>query len=332
MAQETKPMEPGTNPSKPMTILQSIGREADPEAAEPQEEERMVDLRSFGLPAAHTGLEHYLKQVRNARRLEREEELALFERWQNHGDLAARQTLLLANLRAVSAIAFKYQRYGVSLDELVAEGNLALVHALSRFDPSRGTRFMTYAAFWVRAHVLNHVIGSFSMVGAGSGVLRTKLFFKLRRERTRILNLVGEGEQADVLLANSLGLAVDTVRGMVRRLEARDVSIDTSASDGTAPLVDRMVSPDPSHEETLADLELSRSLRETLENAFASLDARERFIAESRLLADGEDQPSLAEIGRRLGVSRERARQLETRTKRKLRPKLELYAREAGIC
>jgi RNA polymerase sigma-32 factor len=280
----------------------------------------------------HDGLSHYLETVRNAPRLDRTEELRLVDRWQNHGDLAARQALLTANLRAVAAIAFKYRRYGVPLDELVAEGNLALVHALSKFDPRRGTRFMTYAAFWVRAHVLNHVIGSFSMVGAGSGVLRTKVFFKLRRERTRILNLVGEGEHADALLAQSLGLAVDTVRGMVRRLEARDVSIDGAVVDGTAPLVERMISPAPMHDETLAELELSGRLSSALSSALAGLDARERFIAEKRLLADDDEQPSLAEIGRRLGVSRERARQLETRTKRKLRPQLESHARDAGFC
>jgi len=332
MAEETKSMEPGTNRTKPMTILQAIGMEAENATGEPHELGRMTETRSFEVQPTHTGMDHYLRQVRAARRLGRDEELALFERWQKHGDLEARRRLLLANLRAVAAIAFKYQRYGVPLDELVAEGNFALVHALSKFDPSRGTRFMTYAAFWVRAHVLNHVIGSFSMVGAGSGVLRTKLFFKLRRERTRILNLVGEGEQADALLARSLGLAVDTVRGMVRRLEARDVSIDASLTEGAAPLVERMVSSDPSHEETFANLELSRGLKRTLESAFATLDERERFIAESRLLADDDDQPSLAEIGRRLGVSRERARQLETRTKRKLRPQLERHAREAGLC
>jgi RNA polymerase sigma-32 factor len=322
----------GTNDTKPMTIRQPIGQQGELGDEDAHERGKMPEQRSFALPSAQTGLEHYLKRVRQNPRLDREEELALFQQWQNHGDLEARQTLLMANLRAVAAIALKYQRYGVPHDELVAEGNLALVHALSKFDPTRGTRFMTYAAFWVRAHVLNHVIGSFSMVGAGSGVLRTKLFFKLRRERTRILNLVGEGEQADALLASSLGLAVDTVRGMVRRLEARDVSIDQSVSEGASPLLERMVAPDPSHEETLANLELSRSLKQTLESAIATLDERERFIAERRLLADDEDQPSLAEIGRRLGVSRERARQLETRTKRKLRPQLEMHAREAGFC
>jgi RNA polymerase sigma-32 factor len=277
------------------------------------------------------GLTRYLDRVRRARRLDRDEELALVRRYQDHGDLEARRALLTASLRAVAAIAIKYRRYGVPLDELVAEGNFALVHALSRFDPSRGTRFMTYAAFWVRAHVLNHVIGSFSMVGAGSGVLRTKLFFKLRRERTKILNLVGEGEEADRLLAESLGLPVDKVRGMVRRLEARDISIDASVTQGVTPLLERLASLEPGLDDVLADLEISGQLRSTVERAIAGLDERERFIAEKRLLADAEDQPSLAEIGRRLGVSRERARQLETRAKRKLRPGLEPLAREAGL-
>jgi RNA polymerase sigma-32 factor len=283
------------------------------------------------IPNENDGLSRYLRRVREARRLDRDEELALVRRYQDHGDLEARQALLTASLRAVAAIAIKYRRYGVPLDELVAEGNFALVHALSKFDPNRGNRFMTYAAFWVRAHVLNHVIGSFSMVGAGSGVLRTKLFFKLRRERTKILNLVGEGEQADLLLAQSLGLGVDKVRGMVRRLEARDVSIDSSVSEGVAPLLERMSSQEPSLDDVLASVELTGRLKSSIEHAFAGLDARERYIAERRLLADEEDQPSLAEIGRRLGVSRERARQLETRAKKKLRPGLEPLAREAGL-
>lgn len=287
--------------------------------------------QSPSIPNENDGLSRYLRRVRETPRLDREEELALVRRYQDHGDLEARQRLLTANLRAVAAIAVKYRRYGVPLDELVAEGNFALVHALAKFDPNRGNRFMTYAAFWVRAHVLNHVIGSFSMVGAGSGVLRTKIFFKLRRERTRILNLVGEGEQADLLLAQSLGLAVDKVRGMVRRLEARDVSIDASVTQGVAPLLERLSSPEPSLDDVLADIELTGQLRTSIAHAFAGLDARERFIAERRLLADEEDQPSLAEIGRRLGVSRERARQLETRAKRKLRPGLEHLAREAGL-
>ncbi|HEY3498104.1 MAG TPA: sigma factor-like helix-turn-helix DNA-binding protein, partial [Polyangiaceae bacterium] len=143
---------------------------------------------------------------------------------------------------------------------------------------------------------------------------------------------VGDGEQADALLAQSLALRVDKVRSMVRRLEMRDVSVDGGADPAVGVLLDRLSSDEPSHEDRLANRELLGQLSGTLESAMAALDERERFIAETRLLADDEDQPSLAEIGRRLGISRERARQLETRIKRKLRPSLEPHAREAGYC
>jgi RNA polymerase sigma-32 factor len=292
----------------------------------------MTSSESLGidLPAAGDGVNRYLRTVRGLRPLSREEELALVERWRNHGDLAARRVLLTANLRSVAAIAFKYRRYGVLLDDLIAEGNLALVHALKKFDPRRGTRFMTYASFWVRAYVLDHVIGSFSMVSSGSAALRSRHFFKLRRERAKLLGLIGDSEQTDAVLAKSLDLRVDQVRSMVRRLETRDVSVDADADGSVLALVERLCSDEPSHEDRLANLELARQVRSTIERVLATLDDRERFIAEARLLADGEDQPSLAELGKQLGVSRERVRQLEERTKLKLRPSFESHAREAG--
>ena len=111
MAEETKSMEPGTNHTKPMTILQAIGMEDENSPREPHEFGRMTETRSFDVRPTHTGMDHYLGQVRAARRLGRDEELALFERWQKHGDLEARRVLLLANLRAVAAIAFKSVSY-----------------------------------------------------------------------------------------------------------------------------------------------------------------------------------------------------------------------------
>jgi RNA polymerase sigma-32 factor len=276
-------------------------------------------------------MNRYLRTVWAAPPLGRDEELALVERWQNGGDLAARHALLGAHLRSVAAIAYKYRRYGVPLDELIAEGNLALVRALSKFDPRRGTRFMTYASFWVRAYILDHVLGSFSMVGGRSGAFRSKVFFKLRRERARLLSLVGDGEQADALLAQSLGLGVEAVRGMVRRLETRDESIENGPGQSPTPWLERLKSDEPNGEEQLAKRELAGWLHDTLERAMTRLNERERYIAHARLLADEEHPPSLAEIGRRLGVSRERARQLETRIKQKLRPALESHAREAGL-
>src|SRR6187402_2734452 len=137
----------------------------------------------------------YMAEAKRAPRLEREQEMALALRWKHQGDRAAGDTLARANLRHVVAVAMKYRRYGVPVSELIAEGNFGVVHALGKFDPERGIRFVTYAAHWVRAYILDHVIKSWSMVGGGSGPLRSKMFFKLRRERAMVSNLLGEGDE-----------------------------------------------------------------------------------------------------------------------------------------
>jgi RNA polymerase sigma-32 factor len=273
----------------------------------------------------------YLSRVRSFPVLSREEELELVTRWIGTKDPTARDQLLAAHLRYVVAIALRYRRYSVPVEELVSEGNFGLVHALGKFEPGRGTRFVTYAAYWIRAYVLNHVIRSWSLVGVGSGALRSKMFFRLRRERVRIANLVGEGSDADTMLAEAMGLPEATVQAMVRRLDARDVSLDTKPfDDSSTSLGDLLASTDRSQEETLAATERDDQVRSAVQSAMADLDERERYIAEMRLMADRDDELSLAEIGRRLGVSRERARQLEVRTKRKLRRRIEELSRRSG--
>jgi RNA polymerase sigma-32 factor len=276
-------------------------------------------------------LHRYFTQVRGYPALTREEEQDLVIRFRTKGDEAARETLIAAHLRYVVAIALKYQRYGVPLEELVSEGNFGLVHALGKFELDRGTRFVTYAAYWIRAYVLNHVIRSWSLVGVGSGALRSKMFFRLRRERVKIANLVGEGPEAENLLAQSLGLPEATVSAMLRRLDARDVSLDAKPVDGSnMSLGDLLVTPGSSQEEFFAASELDVRRRVAVKSALSELDERERYIVEKRLMADREDELSLAEIGRQLGVSRERARQLEVRAKRKLKSKIQDLSRRSG--
>jgi RNA polymerase sigma-32 factor len=131
------------------------------------------------------------------RPLGRQEEADLARRWQCSRDRNAADRLMRAEAGRVLAMAIKYRRYGVPLTELVAEGNLGIVHALGKFDPERGIRLATYAAYWIRASILEHVVRSWSLVGGGSGALRSRMFFKLRRERARVTNLLGEGEAAD---------------------------------------------------------------------------------------------------------------------------------------
>jgi RNA polymerase sigma-32 factor len=268
-------------------------------------------------------LSRYITRAHGEPVLTREHELALFRRYLAQDDQAAKSELLRCHLRYVVAIALKYRRYGLPLADLIAEGNFGLVHAVRKFEPERGHRFVTYAAYWIRAYVLNYIIRSWSLVGVGSGALRSKMFFKLRRERVRIMNLVGEGEHADELLAERIGLPKDQVLAMLRRLEGRDISLDTKIYDDSATtLLDTLVASGTDLDEQLAQTQRQDAAQVAVQRALVTLDARERYIVEHRLMADAEDELSLAEIGRRLGVSRERARQLEARAKRKLKTRL----------
>ncbi len=268
-------------------------------------------------------LARYKSFVRDLPELDRETELALAVRWKVHRDPVAHDVLARSQLRSVVSIALGYRRYGVELSELIAEGNVGLVHALAKFDPERGNRLVTYASHWIRAYVLDAVLRSRSLVGGGSGALRTKLFFKLRRERALVANLMGEGEEAERLLAKRLDLAPEKLRVLLQQLEARDVRLDgpTDGDSGTR-FVDMLPSPDRNQEELALRSEAIESARDVVGSALTVLDERERFIVERRFMADPEDQLSLAEIGRSLGFSRERARQLEARARRKLRARI----------
>lgn len=271
----------------------------------------------------------YMTAARTYPELTREQEHDLTMRWLTQQDQSARAELVRSHLRYVVLIALKYQRYGLPLSELAAEGNFGLVYALQKFDPTRGTRFLTYASHWIRAYILNYVMRSWRMVGVGSGALRSQMFFRIRRERVRIANLVGEGEQADELLAKALDLPQAKVAAMVRSLDAPDLSLDASVlGDSAITLGDTLVDGKISQEDMLIGSDVSRRARQAVRAALAELDARERYIVEKRLMADNEDELSLAELGRQLGISRERARQLEERAKKKLKSMLADLSRD----
>jgi RNA polymerase sigma-32 factor len=276
-----------------------------------------LDIMAAASRGAITGyggqLTHFSPLTRD-----RERELAL--RWRQDRDEAAADELVKAHLRYVVATALKFRRYGIPLDELIAEGSFGVVHALGKFDPDRGTRFVTYAAYWIRAYILNYVLRSWSLVGSGAGALRSKNFFRLRRERARVFNLFTDETQAQEELAKRLEVPVPQLVAMLERLDTRDVSLDSQLFDGSnSRLLDTLVSDVADQEVSMADDEAKSGRAEAVRSAIVKLDARERFIVESRMMADRDDELSLAEIGRRLGVSRERARQLEARAKGKLR-------------
>lgn len=269
-------------------------------------------------------LSRYIDNVKKLPLLSREEEHELAIEAKK-GVKSAIDKLVEANMRYVVAIAIQYRRYGIPLGDLIAEGNLGLMTAVRKFDPDRGTRFVTYAGYWIRAFVLDLVVKSTTMVGAGSGPLRSKLFFRLRRERARVANLAGDDETRHAMLAERFGVTPEKIAEMLRRLDSKDVSLDGELyDDGKVSMLDMLADDEPGQEEELLDAERADIVDAGVADALAELDKRERFIVEHRLMGDVEE--SLASIGRKLGVSRERARQLEARAKKKLRGKLDKLA------
>src|SRR5262249_11815107 len=176
---------------------------------------------SFG----DAGFQKYLAAISRYPILTREQEIDLARRYRDDGDQVAAHALATANLRFVVKIAAGFRGYGLKLTDLVEEGNLGLLEAVKRFDPERGRRFMTYAAFWIRAYILAYVLKSWSMVGVGTGPLQSKLFFRLQRERARITAQIGGSENVERKLARKFGTSVDRIRDMQQRLDRRDSSL-----------------------------------------------------------------------------------------------------------
>jgi RNA polymerase sigma-32 factor len=268
------------------------------------------------------GFSAYLSAIQKFEPLDRDEELRLARRWRRRGDREAADTLVRANLRFVVKLAMQYRGYGMRVSDLVEEGNIGLCEAVRRFDPSRNLRFMTYAAYWIRAFILAHVLKQWSMVGVGTGPLQSKLFFRMARERAKITTALGaEGTQSAVeeQLAAKFGTSTERIRDMTGRLEGKDSSLDAAAwRDGSATALELL--PDErseGQEDQFERLQRDELVRDRVHGVARGLTTRERYILSRRLLCD--EQETLAEIGRHLNLSRERVRQIEDRLKIKLR-------------
>jgi RNA polymerase sigma-32 factor len=268
------------------------------------------------------GFSAYLAAIQHFEPLDREEELKLARRWRRRGDRDAADTLVRANLRFVVKIAMGYRGYGLKVSDLVEEGNIGLCEAVRRFDPARNLRFMTYAAYWIRAYILAHVLKQWSMVGVGTGPLQSKLFFRMARERAKITTALGADGTPSLVeerLARKFGTSAERIRDMTGRLEAKDMSLDAAAwRDGNATALE-LLADDHSEgqEDRFERMQRDEIVRHRVHGVARGLSARERYILSRRLLCDEAD--TLAEIGKHLNLSRERVRQIEDRLKLKLR-------------
>jgi RNA polymerase sigma-32 factor len=262
----------------------------------------------------------YLDDIRRFAMLERDQEYKLAKRWRDHGDRDAADQLVTSHLRLAVKIAMNYRGYGLPVSEIISEGNVGLVQALSRFEPDRGFRFATYAMWWIRASIHDYILRSWSLVKIGTTASQKKLFFKLRSVKNKIAALQSGDMHPDqvALIAKRLGVTDREVIDMNRRLGG-DSSLNAPIHDEgvTGEWQDYLVDESPSPEVLLAGRDESDHQHNALVHAIGVLNARERRIFEARHLAD---QPiTLEELAVEFNVSRERVRQIEMRAFEKVR-------------
>jgi len=265
----------------------------------------------------------YMSEVRRYPLLTPEEEKSLATRLVEQGDTSAARKLIEANLRLVVKIAYEYRRAHRNLLDLVQEGNIGLIQAVGKFDPFRGVKLSSYAAFWIRAYILKFILNNWRLVKIGTTQAQRKLFFNLRKEREKLEQL--GFQPTSKLLAEKLDVSEKDVIDMERRLGSPEASLDAPIGsggddEGTRTRLDYLPSDDrPDH--NVAQSQFSTLLRGKLETFAQTLEGREQTIFRERWLT--EDPLTLQEIGDRYQVSRERARQLEKRMLDRLKKYLE---------
>lgn len=270
------------------------------------------------VPSALGSLEAYISATHRVPMLTQDEEQQLAEQLRRDNDLDAAKRLVLSHLRFVVHVARGYQGYGLPLGDLVQEGNIGLMKAVKRFDPSLGVRLVSFAVHWIRAEMHEFILRNWRIVKVATTKAQRKLFFNLRKSKKRLGWLSHDEAQT---VAKELGVPLATVLEMESRLSGRDVGFDAPAdSDDEAPpapvayLVDHRADP----YESLANDDQEESQLESLREGMARLDQRSRDIITRRWLKDGE-KATLQELADEYGVSAERIRQIEANAMKKMR-------------
>ncbi len=274
----------------------------------------MTHAAHLPIPATEPGLTRYLKKVRRFPMLEPQEEYVLAKRWREQGESAAAHRLVTSHLRLVAKIAMGYRGYGLPIDEVVSEGNVGLMQAVKRFEPDKGFRLATYAMWWIKAAIQEYILRSWSLVRLGTTANQKKLFFNLRKAKTRISAFEDGDLHPDQvkLIADRLCVTEKEVVDMNRRLSG-DASLNAPMRDESESneWQDWLIDETPSQERVMLENEELGNRRQALGEALTVLSGRERRIFEARRLA--ENSTTLGELAEEFGVSRERVRQIEVR-------------------
>jgi len=260
---------------------------------------------------ALTSLDRFYQELRRIPKLDREEEDALARKWQRDHDLASVQELINANLHVVAAIAREYRHFGLPEEDLIQEGTLGLMQAVKRFDPDRGFRLKTYAAYWIRASIHDFILRSWSIVKMGTNKLQRRIFAGLQKAECAIAALEGRGLEG---VAKQYGVSGDSYQAIAASFLRRDYSIDSDATeDGN---IIELPAPGDTPEQALVAKDWQSFTTMQLKQAMDALSERDRNIIRQRYLV--EPPSTLKELSEDLGISIERVRQLESRAMKKI--------------
>jgi RNA polymerase sigma-32 factor len=271
---------------------------------------------SMNYPIETDGLKIYLSQIEHYPVLSRKDETELAARYRDKNDAKAGQILITSNLRFVIKVALGYRNYGVRLMDLIQEGNIGLMKAVERYDPDKGYRLISYAIWWIRAYIQNYIIRSWSLVKIGTTQAQRKLFYRIS-DLPEALD--ADDRQENVAkLALKINVTENEVTDMAARLKAHDLSLDDLIGDRSRDsFADTLKDNAPDQEEILSELEELEDLKQWADQALESLNPREKYIVEKRILS--EDPVTLKELGKHFGITRERARQIERSALEKLK-------------
>lgn len=262
------------------------------------------------------GLKVYLAEIDQYPILSREKENELALRYKETGDLNSVNELVTSNLRFVIKVALGYKNYGVKLMDLIQEGNLGLIKAVERFDPDKGYRLISYAVWWIKAYIQNHIIKSWSMVKIGTTQAQRKLFYRIGD----LPDAVDPDLHLDNVtrLADKINVTEDDVFEMWSRLKSRDLSLDDTLGENSRDsFADTLRDEGMNQEMALTEIQDQKNLQEWASKALDTLNPREKYIIQKRILS--EEPETLKELGERFGVTRERARQIERAALQKLK-------------
>lgn len=295
----------------------------------------MASYGNLPAPSPEQGLNRYLQEIRKFPLLEPEEEYMLAKAWADHEDSEAAHRLVTSHLRLAAKIAMGYRGYGLPQAEVISEANVGLMQAVKRFDPERGFRLATYAMWWIRASIQEYILRSWSLVKMGTTSAQKKLFFNLRKAKSKI----GALEEGDLRpenvaqIATELNVTEKEVIDMNRRLSGGDASLNAQVGSGdgesAAQWQDWLEDTEANQAEAYAESEELHTRRRMLVDAMDALNERERDILMERRLRD--DPMTLEDLSARYNVSRERIRQIEVRAFEKLQDRMRVLARDKGM-